>query len=176
MKGSIVLSGMDYVTEKFGKEVWLKTLRLCNVKQGEILPFAEIDDRKVECLINTVSNLTGERVEKILEEFGRYWITKGAKTMYPLFYKNVKSAKQFILEINRFHKVATQNTPGARPPSFDYWWEKHNVLILHYHSHRNLLNLAVGAIKGCEDCFKEKLIVEKIPPDKIKVTFSVSTL
>ncbi len=173
MKGSFLLAGKEFLLREYGSKVWEEAASACGLSLTKhILPIADFDDEIALCIASRAAEIIGIPMDELAERFGRFWGREGARTFYGIFYKESTCAKQFLLNLNHFHQVATKSMRKASPPLFEFWWEQRNVLTMKYISKRNFYHLAVGAIRGVGEYFNEDLIVEKIPPDKIKVIFS----
>jgi len=69
------------------------------------------------------------------------------------------------------HEASTRSIPDARPPQFDYEWKDGRTLIMHYKSHRGLIDFLVGLVRGVGKHFKEDLQVTKLSADKVQIVF-----
>ena len=95
-----------------------------------------------------------------------------ASNIYYPYYRQAKSAKEFLLNMDDVHKNVTDNIPNAHPPRFIFDWENDKTLIMTYQSHRGLIEFLVGLIKGVGKYFKEDLKVSAIGRDKVQVVFA----
>jgi hypothetical protein len=65
----------------------------------------------------------------------------------------------------------TKSLEDSAPPRFDYKWEEKRTLIMTYKSKRNLIDFAVGLVKGVGKFYKEEIKVSKLSDDKIQIVF-----
>lgn len=173
MKGTIVKCLQELVVEKFGKDKWEKSLEDANINKNTIfLPFTDVDDGAVLNVVQAVCKNLGVSLEQVADIFGDYWVNVYSQKLYHHFYTKHKTAKEFLLDMDNLHVTMTQTIKNARPPRFTYEWESDNVLIMHYKSHRGLIDFLVGLAKGVGIYYKENIRVSKIGTDKIRIVFS----
>ena len=69
------------------------------------------------------------------------------------------------------HVSMTRRLKDVKPPRFEYEWRDDHTLLMHYKSHRGLLDFAVGLAKGVGSYYKEPLTVTKVNSDTVKISF-----
>jgi hypothetical protein len=172
MKGVILNAIADMITEKFGKEKWEEIVEKAGLPRSRIfLPIENVDDAVVLSVINSLCNVLGITLQQAADAFGEYWICNFTPKLYPLYYRGVNSAKEFLLQTDKIHQELTKNIPDATPPRFDYQWKDDKTLIMTYKSKRGLIEIMVGIIKGVGKYYKENLMVTKLGPDKVEIKF-----
>lgn len=172
MKGVILMCLENLVTEKFGKAKWEAVLEKAGFQKGKIfLANEDVNDADALKVVNAVCSVLGITLQQAADAFGEYWVCTFAPKRYSMYYQGVKSAKEFLLNMDKVHEINTRNIPGARPPRFEYNWKDNKTLIMTYKSHRGLIDILVGLIKGVGKYFKENLIVRKLGPDKVEIIF-----
>jgi hypothetical protein len=92
--------------------------------------------------------------------------------MYPLYYERNATARDFLLDMDTVHTEMTRSMQNARPPKFEYEWKDDKTLVMHYKSHRGLLDFVVGLVRGVGKRYDEALQVTKIEPDKVQIVFA----
>ncbi len=110
-------------------------------------------------------------LEQATDAFGEYWVNVYAPKIYEMYYKGVKSAKDFLLKMDGVHKSVTQNMENAQPPSFEFNWKDDKTLIVKYISHRGLIDFYVGLARGVGIYFKEDIKVRKLTDKEVEIIF-----
>ncbi len=171
MKGTIICCLRDLVKEKYGQDKWENILVKAGYKNNVLFtPIMNIDDDKVVSLLNATCEELNITIQVAADAFGEYWMNNYAPKIYAVYFRKVGSAREFILRLNDMHKQITRNVPDARPPKFNYE-EGDNYLIVEYVSHRNLMEVFIGLVKGIGKHFNENLQIEQISDNKIKIIF-----
>ena len=73
--------------------------------------------------------------------------------------------------MDQVHFTSTKTIEGAKPSRFDYQWVNDKTLIMHYKSHRGLIDFMVGLIKGVGKYFNEDLRVRKLDNKRVEIVF-----
>jgi hypothetical protein len=172
MKGTIVKCLQELVTEQFGKDTWQQSLEDAGIRRNTMfLTITDVDDATVMNVIQAVCRNVGITLEQAADAFGDYWVNVYSQKLYAQFYANHTTAKDFLLDMDKLHLSMTKTMPTAHPPRFRYEWSQENTLIIHYQSHRGLIDFVVGLAKGVGTFYQETLNVSKIGPDKVRVVF-----
>ncbi len=172
MKGTIVKCLEELVSTKFGRDKWKKSLEDAGLKDSTmILSISDVDDLQVMKVVEAVCKNLNISLEQAADAFGDYWINVYSQKMYRQYYEINKTAKDFLLDMDNVHVAMTETMKDARPPRFNYEWKDDKTLIMHYRSHRGLVDFAVGLSKGVGKFYNENLIVTKLGPDKVQVVF-----
>ncbi len=172
MKGVIALCLKELVVSKFGQEKWQEALKKAGIdKEPMILPVSDVDDKVFMKILNAVCDVLGISLAQAADAFGDYMVNVFSQKMYRAYYTACKSAKDFLLKMDQVHVEATKKMAGARPPRFEYEWKDDKTLIMKYKSHRNLIDIMVGLIKGVGKYYKTDLKVSKLGPDKVQIVF-----
>jgi hypothetical protein len=172
MKGTIIRCLQDMVTAHFGKDKWEKSLQDIGLSSDTIFwPTLDVDDAQVMELVGSLCRNLNLSLEQAADAFGDYWINCYAPKMYPIYYASHTTARDFLLSMNDVHMEMTRAMEDARPPGFSYEWQDDRTLIMHYKSHRGLLDFVVGLAKGVGKYYKENLQVSKAEPDKVRIVF-----
>ena len=121
MKGSIVIALQDLVKSKYGQENWTNILKKSNLPKDKVFyGHHDIEDNIVMTLIQNTCEVLGVTLEQAAEAFGNYWMNEYAPKKYFAFFAGKKTAKEFLLEMNRLHSKITDRIENARPPKFEY--------------------------------------------------------
>ena len=172
MKGVIVCCLQKLVTEKFGKDKWNKSLVDSGVDPSTMfLPTSDVNDQTVMKVVQAVCKNLDITLAQAADAFGEYWVNVYSQNVYSSYYRSYKTAKEFLLKMDEVHMVMTKRMEDARPPRFTYEWESDNTLVMHYQSHRGLIDFAVGLVKGVGTFYNEDLLVSKEGPDRVRVVF-----
>ncbi len=176
MKGVIPQCLAEMVQKKFGEETWHKILEKAELDRETVfLSTADIPDEAVLKVVGVTCEVLGVSLPQAADAFGDYWVNEFAPKLYGVFFRNAGSAREFLLNVDKVHAAAMANVPGAQPPRFEYEWKDDRHLIIHYHSHRSLIDFAVGIAKGVGKYYKEELKVTKLGPQRVEVVFSAAS-
>ena len=172
MKAVIVACLQELVTKQFGKENWESLLQEAGIKGNTMfLPFLDVEDTTITKLIDTLCRQQNLTVQEVADAFGRYWVNVYSQQMYASHYEKHQTAKDFLLSMDDIHVKMTKTIRDARPPRFQYEWRDKKTLIMHYKSHRGLIDLLVGLVKGVGIFYHENLRVKKIGGDRLQIVF-----
>ncbi|MBU1088090.1 MAG: heme NO-binding domain-containing protein [Candidatus Omnitrophica bacterium] len=172
MKGVIPKCLGELIVSKFGKDNWKKILKESGLSENTLfMAVQDIDDAAVMKVVETTCRILNITLIQAADAFGEYWVCEFAPKIYSGYYKNKTTTKDFLLAMDAVHQKTTINMAGARPPRFEYEWKSDNTLIMHYKSHRGLIDFLVGLVKGVVKYFKEKHIVTKISDTKVQIVF-----
>ncbi len=173
MKGVILDCMEKLVVEKKGKPVWEKILVNSGFdKNKKFLITQDIDDKIVLKIIDSTCIVLNNSLQTTANAFGVYWMKYYAPKIYRAYFGNTKTAKDFLLKLNKTHEQVTNNIENARPPIFEYEQPDEKTLIMTYISERNLMEFFIGLIKGVGKYFDEELTIERTGGNKVKINFS----
>ncbi len=172
MKGVIVKCLEELAKEKFGLHKWEKVLAKAGINKNTVfLATSDIDDNCVIKLIKSLCEELNLSLPDIADLFGDYWVNIFAPKIYGIYYKDQKSAKEFLINMDSVHEETTRSMPNAHPPRFEYDWKDKNTMILSYKSKRGLIDLMIGLVKGVGKYYDEDLQINKISEDKLEIVF-----
>lgn len=173
MKGIIVKCLEELVCTKFGKAPWEKSLDDAGFgKTSLILPISDVEDAAVVKLVGSLCKNLNLTLAQVANAFGDFWVNDYSQRIYGQFYAKSATAKDFLLNLDEVHERITESLKNSRPPQFKYEWKDDKTLIIHYQSHRGLIDLAVGLVRGVGKHYRENLRVAKLDSDRIQVVFS----
>ena len=123
-------------------------------------------------LFNNTCSVLDLEFEQAADAFGDYWCNEYAPKMYSSIYAQFRSARRFILALDKIHEMPIRTLDNARPPRFDYEEVGADRLLVNYKSPRNLVDVYVGLARGVGRYFGEDLKVTKLGPDKVEIVFA----
>ncbi|NLI92928.1 MAG: hypothetical protein GX434_12250 [Peptococcaceae bacterium] len=172
MKGVIVGCISSIVKEKFGNETWGETLTGAGLSQGKTyLAGMDVDDNEVMEIIKSLCKLKNMTLEQVSDLFGDYWVNVYCPKIYGVYYRNITSAREFLLKLDEIHNKVTKNVQNAAPPRFNYTLKDENTLIMEYKSLRGLIVFFISLAKAVGKYFKEDITVKKLESNKIEINF-----
>ena len=173
MKGVIADCLGKLVKDKFGVDKWEKSLENAGMNTKTVfIATQDIPDSDVMKLVGSVCKILNITLQQAADAFGDYWVNEYAKKVYFAYFSKSKTAKDFLLNMDKVHISVTQNVKNAKPPRFEYTWENDKTLIMKYLSSRGLIDFLVGLIKGVGKYFNENLTVSKVGSDRVKIVFA----
>lgn len=172
MKGVIALCLKEMVCKNFGQDKWDSACHGAGMKGNElILPLSDVDDKAVLTLVNEVCGVLGINLQQAADAFGDYWVNVYSQKMYKSYFKN-KTAREFLLDMDKVHIMVTKEMKNAHPPRFTFEWEDPNTLKMNYLSERGLVDFLVGLVKGVGKYYNEPLVVNKVSDSAVRVKFN----
>jgi len=174
MKGTIHKCLHELIVEKYGKSKWEVCLRSVNIAIDYRFTASEdVSDATTLNLVLNAVDILGVSAQQLFDEFGEYWCCVYAPKVYSFWYIGLKDSKDYILKLDRIHQMIGKHFNNAKPPRFEYEWmdEDEKVLLLTYHSERNLIDLFVGCVKGVGKYFNEELKIKKRSDSQLVIHF-----
>lgn len=173
MKGSIVLSLQEMVEKHHGEIHWQNILTKSGLEKGHLFfSHHDVDDQMVHNVLDNTTKELNITMTEAADAFGDYWVNTFAPKTYFAFFNTAKSAKDFLMQMNRVHEKITSNIKNATPPRFEYDDVDKNTLIMTYISTRGMEEIWVGLIKGAAKYFNETIDVERLSKNKVRIKFS----
>ena len=172
MKGIIAKCLEELVIGNFGKDKWGQSLEMAGLKKSTMfMASQDLDDTAVIKVLQSVCKVCNITLNQAADAFGEYWVCHFAPKVYPNYYNEFKTAKDYLLKMNEVHDTVTKRIPNAKPPKFIYEWSNDKTLIMTYKSQRGLIDIFVGLVKGISIYFNANLNVAKIGADRVQITF-----
>jgi hypothetical protein len=172
MKGVILMCLANLVMEKFGRDKWEDSLEKAGFPRTTFfLATQDIEDALTMKVIDSTCKVLNITTEQAAMAFGDYWVNDFAVKIYQPFYRGPKSAKEFLLNLDKVHVMTTQTVPNAHPPRFDYEWKDEKTLIMTYKSPRGLIDFFIGLVHGVAKHFNENLKINKLSDQKVEIIF-----
>jgi hypothetical protein len=158
MKGVINKGIQELIEAKFGAEAWGRIKEMAKCEEPFFSTSEDYPDQMTLDLANAASEVSGLPLETVLVEFGKFWVSKTGIESYPTLFKLAgKTAREFLLNLNKVHNHVTKNIRNARPPFFEYEELADGRLRMHYRSDRRLCVVMRGLILGVGFHFDEEL-------------------
>lgn len=175
MKGSIPTCLKRMTVAHFGKESWEETLENIGISKYTVFPVIDnIDDLTVIKIIKELCQVLAISPTQLADRFGDYWVNTYSQEAYSRYYSKYQCAMDFLLGMDELHQQITYQIKNAQPPRFSYQVEADNIMIMEYKSHRNLIDLMIGLIKGVGKYYHEELQVTQLAENKVRIIFPYS--
>lgn len=175
MKGIVVNCLEKLVSENFGTGKWNEIMNLSGVNADKKYEMADdIEDELVLKMFTHTCQIGNLSFEQACDIFGHYWVSSYIPRLYPDFYVDVTSAKEFLLKLDAIHTSIPISIKNAKPPRHRYAWKDENTLVMSYLSERDLIELFIGAINGVARHFNEDIQIRKIDRQSVEIDFSSS--
>lgn len=163
MHGLIFVTWEKYLAERFKGSV-LGQYRDAIGETPATSPLASrvYDDKMLLTGVDVASRITGMPVERLLREYGRYFIINGLTgRLCTYLLTQVHSGRDLLLTMRDAHEQMSRLPDGLTPPMFQYATLPHtpNGLILIYDSPRKLCAVLMGAIEGAAELYGEQVYV-----------------
>lgn len=157
MKGIIFNVLNALVEEKFGEEMWEKTLEKAQpASGGAYTAVASYPDEELFSIVGALSEETKIDPNTLVRVFGEFLGAELIKA-YPQFTEG-KNLKEFLLSIDEVvHVEVKKLNPDVHLPRFEYQDVEVDSLSIIYRSSRKLCHLAEGLIEGSAKYFGEKV-------------------
>lgn len=167
MHGLIFVTWEKYLIERFGGLI-LEDYRKAIGETPETSPLASkvYSDKALLEGVSAACRVTGEPADKLLREYGRYFIINGlTRHLCAYILTQVHSGRELLLAMHDAHEQMSRLPDGLTPPLFKYAAlpdNEPNGLTLIYDSPRKLCTLLMGAIEGAAMRYGERVhIVEQ---------------
>jgi len=172
MKGVIVQCLEELVCRGFGTDKWREALVRAGLdEKARFIAVQDVADGEALKLVGAVCEVLGITLPQAADAFGAHWVNEFAPRIYGPFYRQAKSAREFLLNMDRVHAETTRSIANARPPRFEYEWDGDRTLFMTYRSHRKLVDFLAGLARGVGTYFKEDLRVTKVSDTKVRIDF-----
>lgn len=165
MHGLIFVTWEKYLAERFGQEL-LHTYRSSIQETATTAPLVSrvYDDATLLAGVAAASHLTRLPPERLLREYGRYFIVNGLTSHLCAFLlSQVQSGSDLLLTMREAHAQMRRTPDALTPPLFDYEVTsfESSAFALLYRSQRHLCPVLWGAIEGAAERYGERVqIVE----------------
>lgn len=171
MKGSIVKCCAELVKDYYGEKAWIEILEESGESKMSIRPITDVDDQTVFKIFESICKVLNISRQEAFDIFGEYWVKIYVPRIYPIFYIQSESAKQFIMSMDKVHEHVTSMLENANPPRFKIEEIDEKTIIVDYISKRNLIDLFIGLIKGVGCYYKTSITIKKLSENRVELTF-----
>ena len=173
MKGVIVKCLAELVKSNFGEFKWKEIVQQSGENPFTVIKaISDIDDKTVFNLIENTCKVLNLSKQQACDAFGEYFVNTFAPGIYGGYYVMFKSAKQFIMGMDKVHETVTKDIMNARPPRFLIEEMDENTIIVNYISSRNMIDFYVGLVKGVGKYFNTPIGIKKLSEERVELTFS----
>jgi hypothetical protein len=164
MYGLVNRAMQNLVTERFGESVWEEIRHAANVEVEIFSSNEQYADDVTYALVGAASRILAVPVPVLLEEFGKYWVTRTAVESYgSLMGSTGGSVKEFLLNLPNLHSHVKMIFPNLRPPTFVVTDVTEQSLLLHYHTFRvGLRTFVVGLLHGLGQLYGTPVTVTSV--------------
>jgi|688.fasta_scaffold35824_9 hypothetical protein len=147
-----------------GEAVWSQICSKVGLEDTHFLSHESYPDKFTYDLVGAASCELGWEVEKLLQEFGKYWILETARKGYGrMLEAGGGTLREFLSNLPYFHSRVSMFFPDLEPPSFECEEIVGNGLKLHYRSHREgLTEFVRGILEGLAIMFETKVKIELV--------------
>ncbi|MDQ8038045.1 MAG: heme NO-binding domain-containing protein [Pedobacter sp.] len=174
MKGTIIVCLRDMLAEQNGQSPngWKDMLAASGMDRNRVILLStDVDDGQTLALFGEAQKRYFKSHEELANAYGHYWSVIYAPKIYTAVYKGVKSARDFLLKMDKVHVQVTETMANARPPRFQYEEKENGDLVVHYISARGLVHLYAGLARGIGTYFGEKLDVKVLENNRVSIQF-----
>ncbi|MCP4310965.1 MAG: hypothetical protein GY790_06855 [Bacteroidetes bacterium] len=164
MYGVIFTFLEEYVKERHGGPgIWRVLLKTTTGQAYKIyFPVKDYADEEFLALNRTAAESMDLPIPVVLEDFGSF-VGPRLMSFYPMYLKghDTSTFNMIIHAGGNIHDAIHRHNPECKPPQLSAHKESNNVLLVHYHSHRQLCHMVRGIIRGLGEYFKEDLSIEE---------------
>ncbi|WP_146650286.1 heme NO-binding domain-containing protein [Labilithrix luteola] len=173
MKGTVITCLREIVINAGGEATWQACLSAADFEEFTVFHLAEdVPDHKALALIRAICAKLGLTLEQAGDAFGEHWVNVYGPRLYKHLYGKYANAREFFLNINEMHARVTKHLADSRPPRFRLEWMGPNTLVMHYESHRGLIDVAVGMARAMGRYYGERLVVTKLSSKALRIVFA----
>lgn len=173
MKGTVLVCLKEVVVNAAGEHAWRRCLQMAGLDAFAIFTLSEdVPDETGLALVRAVCDTLNIDLADAADAFGSHWVGAYAPRIYKTLYGRYRNAREFFTDINNMHDRVVRHIADARPPRFELEWQDEKTLLMHYCSHRNLIDIAVGMARAMGRHFKEELVVTKLSEKTLRIDFA----
>jgi Haem-NO-binding len=155
--GVIFTSLRDFAGAQYGPDVVDATFR------DEVYLLSEsYDDEHLVTLLGRAYEATGAEPDDFLHDFGVFTAERTFTRLYPAFFANAPSAREFLLTVEtRIHELVRASVPNVSPPELDVEELGDDGVSIDYSSPRRLCVLLRGLTEGTARHYGETTAIEE---------------
>lgn len=175
MYGMIHRALRQMVLDERGEEVWSSIQRIANVELSDFISSATYPDEVTQRLLSTSSEVLGQDSDKMLEQFGQFWIRYAeASSFASILAFTGQDLVSFISNLDRMHRTIADVMINARMPSFSVLAHDVGQITVEYRSTRTgLAPFVSGLLLGLLDRFNLKGSVNLISEEPSRSIFLI---
>ena len=169
MYGMINIALEQLIVEERGQEYWEMVKRKAGFEDLIFTYMESYDDDVTDKLVSVASAELDIEADKLLEDFGAYWVLKTVQKSYANFFKmGGTNVREFMHNLDHIHKRFSVSFRDIKAPQFKVTDEDAKGMTIAYISERNnYLPLTLGLIKGLYEHFNQKGSVSVIGSKEI---------
>ena len=157
MKGVVFNLLEHLVSREFGEDTWDALLEDAGVS-GVYTSLGSYPDEDFTKLVGAAGDALHKPADEVVVWFGRNAVPMFAER-YPQLFEPHDSTRSFVLTLNDIiHPEVRKLYPGADVPEFDFEL-RDGMLIMGYHSARQLCSFAEGLLQGAAEHYRERLSI-----------------
>jgi hypothetical protein len=162
MYGMVNKAICDLITTQHGEAVWEQVRAKAELQEEVFISNVPYPDAITYRLVKEASEILQISPEKLLIQFGRWWVLETARKGYGhLMEAGGRTLAEFLIKLPNFHTRIVMIFPELKPPEFECTDISPNSLRLHYHSDRpGLAPFVVGLLEGLGEMFATQIEVQ----------------
>ena len=142
------VGGAESIESVFREEVYLSS--------------GAYDDEHFSALVERACKQLGVETDELLHDFGVFTTERTFTRLYPPFFAESKSARDFLLTVEtRIHELVRATVPNARPPRLHVSPRGEQGVSIVYSSPRKLCVLLRGLAEGVAVHYQEPIAIEE---------------
>jgi Haem-NO-binding len=175
MKGTVLTCLREVVVDASDDATWQACLADAKVPPFTIFTLAEdVPDAQAMAIVHAACARLGLTPAEAGNAFGAHWIGSYAPRLYKHLFSKYRSARELFADINHMHDRVMRHVPNAKPPRFRLEWQSPTSLVMHYESHRGLIDIAVGMARAVGGLYDEELVVTKLSERTLRIDFTTA--
>jgi hypothetical protein len=172
MKGTVLTCLREVVVNAAGDAVWQASLADAGFPTFTLFTLGEdVPDAQAIAVVQAVCERLGLTLAQAGDAFGEHWVGSYAPRLYKHLFSKYKNAREFFADINHMHERVMRHVPSSKPPRFRLEWQGATSLLMHYESHRGLIDIAVGMARAMGRFYGETLTVTKVTEKTMRIVF-----
>jgi hypothetical protein len=122
MKGSLLVAMAQYVCAKHNLETWSSVLQGAGLSPNtKFMALETVEDDVYFKLVESTARQLRLTPQQLWEELANYWILEHTDKYMPFYYRNMHSARDFLMQMNDVHEaVGRASSRSATPPEFEF--------------------------------------------------------
>jgi Haem-NO-binding len=155
--GVIFTSLRDFAGARYGPDVVEEIFR------GEVYLLSEsYEDESLVALLERAYAATGTEPDEFLHDFGVFTAERTFTRLYPAFFANAATAREFLLTVEtRIHELVRATVPNVSPPELDVTELGDDGVSISYASPRRLCVLLRGLTEGTARHYGETTAIDE---------------
>ncbi len=158
MHGHFFVGFKNYIVKKHGINTWRSLLRASGIEKNTYQVFKEYPTEEWFTLVSTASTMTGEPINKILENVGEL-IAADLIKMYMVLFKTEWKTLDLIKHCDdMIHRILLIQNPGLNPPELKCSSARPDEVVITYSSSL-MCAFTKGLVQGIANYYNEQIVV-----------------